>query len=210
MKITPAHDFNDFEVGKRHNLPLINVLDRRRQDRRSKAMRLFLDGVPTSHELAETHASARPRPLRGAQDDRRASGGGGLLDKIEPHTHMVPHGDRSNVVIEPYPDRPVVRQRQAAGGAGDRGGARRQDDVRAGELGEDLFRLDGEHPALVHLAPALVGPSDPGVVRAGRQGVRRRDRGRGAAARTPTTKRPARSSIIQAQHGDASHARRRS
>ena len=52
--------------------------------------------------------------------------------------------------------------------------------VRAAELGEDLFRLDGEHPAVVHLAPALVGPSDPGLVRAGRQGVRRRDRGRGA------------------------------
>jgi hypothetical protein len=45
-------------------------------------------------------------------------------------------------------------------------------------MGEDLLRLDGEHPALVHLAPALVGPSDSGLVRAGRQGLRRRDRRR--------------------------------
>ena len=50
--------------------------------------------------------------------------------------------------------------------------------VRAGAMGKDLFRLDGKHPALVHLAPDLVGPSNSGVVRAGRQGLRRRERGR--------------------------------
>ena len=60
--------------------------------------------------------------------------------------------------------RPVVRQRARAGEAGDRGGARGQDQFRPEELGEDLFRVDGEHPALVHLAPALVGPPDSGVV----------------------------------------------
>ncbi len=60
-------------------------------------------------------------------------------------------------------------------------------------MGGDLFQLDGEHPALVHLAPALVGPSNSGLVRLGARrrsivdredgSVRRRDRGRGAAAR---------------------------
>ena len=50
--------------------------------------------------------------------------------------------------------------------------------VRAEELGDHLFPLDGEHPALVHLAPAVVGPSDPGLVRSRRQGLRRRGRGR--------------------------------
>jgi hypothetical protein len=44
------------------------------------------------------------------------------------------------------------------------GGARRQDEVRAGELGENLLQLDGKHPALVRLPPALVGPPDSGLV----------------------------------------------
>ena len=63
----------------------------------------------------------------------------------------------------------MVRRRQDAGAAGDRGGARRQDRVRAAAVGSDLFQLDGQYPALVYLAPNLVGPSDPGVVRAGRE-----------------------------------------
>ena len=87
----------------------------------------------------------------------------------------MPHGDRSNVVIEPWLTDQWYVERQDAGEAGDRGGARGQDQVRPEELGEDLFRLDGEHPALVHLAPALVGPPDPGLVRAGRQGLCRAD-----------------------------------
>ena len=53
MKITPAHDFNDFEVGKRHDLPLVNVLDAEaRLDLRDNAA--FLHGVPPSPELDET------------------------------------------------------------------------------------------------------------------------------------------------------------
>ena len=79
---------------------------------------------------------------------------------------MVPHGDRSGVVIEPFLTDQWYVNAKSAGRAGDRGGARRAHRVRAEELGEDLLRVDGEHPALVHLAPALVGPSDPGLVRA--------------------------------------------
>ena len=81
------------------------------------------------------------------------------------------------------PDRPVVRQRRRIGEAGDRFGSRRSHRIRAEELGKDLFRLDGEHPALVHLAPALVGSSDPGLVRAGRACLRREDRAGGARRR---------------------------
>ena len=62
--------------------------------------------------------------------------------------------------------RPMVRQRQETGGAGDRRSARGQDEIHPAELGEHLFQLDGKHPALVHLAPALVGSSNSGVVRA--------------------------------------------
>jgi valyl-tRNA synthetase len=101
VKITPAHDFNDFEVGRRHDLPLVNVLD--------VAAKLalagneaFLAGLPPSAELDETLAlhgldrfAARKRIVERLE-------GRGLIEKIEPQVHMVPHGDRSNVVIEPY------------------------------------------------------------------------------------------------------------
>ena len=181
VKITPAHDFNDFEVGKRHDLPQVNMLDVEAQARRSRTTRRSSTACRRRAELDETlalHGVDRFKARKAIVERLEAAG---LLDKIEPHTHMVPHGDRSNVVIEPfltdqwYVDAKTLAQPAIA--------AVREGktDVRAEELGEDLFRLDGEHPAVVHLAPALVGPSDSGVVRAGRQGVRRRDRGRGGS-----------------------------
>ncbi len=85
VKITPAHDFNDFEVGRRHNLPLINIFDR---DARLN------DSVPEAYRGMDRFA-ARKRVLA----DLEASG---VLEKTEPHTLMVPYGDRSGVVIEPW------------------------------------------------------------------------------------------------------------
>ena len=101
VKITPAHDFNDFEVGRRHHLPLINIFDREgRLNLRENES--FLDGVPPSEDLDMTlalHAydrfDARKRVVARMEEH-------GLIEKIEPHVHMVPHGDRSNVVVEPY------------------------------------------------------------------------------------------------------------
>ncbi|MET0605423.1 MAG: valine--tRNA ligase [Beijerinckiaceae bacterium] len=101
VKITPAHDFNDFEVGKRHNLPMVNVLD-------AEGLMLlrengdFLAGVPSSGDLEEV--------LKLHGEDRFAARkkivammeGRGLLSRVEAHNHMVPHGDRSIVPIEPY------------------------------------------------------------------------------------------------------------
>src|SRR5687768_1860551 len=101
VKITPAHDFNDFEVGRRHELPLVNMLD---GDARM-ALREnpgFIENVPLSAELDETlalHGSDRSAARKAIVTRLEAAG---LMDKIEPHTHMVPHGDRSNVVIEPF------------------------------------------------------------------------------------------------------------
>ena len=84
----------------------------------------------------------------------------------------MPHGDRSGVPIEPFlTDQWYVDAKTLAAPAiasvreGPHG-------HRPEELGEDLFRLDGEHPALVHLAPALVGPSHPGLVRTAIRTVR--------------------------------------
>ena len=100
VKITPAHDFNDFEVGRRHNLPQISVLD---QEGRVSLIdnEDYLRGLPEgSAQLAEelNHVerfAARKLIVSRLEDF-------GFLERIEPNTHMVPHGDRSGVVIEPY------------------------------------------------------------------------------------------------------------
>jgi valyl-tRNA synthetase len=101
VKITPAHDFNDFEVGRRHHLSLVNIFDReaRLNLRENEA---FLDGVPASTRLDATLAlhgfdrfEARKRIVARMEEE-------GLIEKTEPHVHMVPHGDRSNSVVEPY------------------------------------------------------------------------------------------------------------
>ena len=97
VKITPAHDFNDFEVGRRHGLAMPSVLDRQ--------------GLVT---LAEIEADL---PVGESGDFVRGLAGQGretaraaivaelerleLLVRVEPHTHAVPHGDRSGAVIEP-------------------------------------------------------------------------------------------------------------
>jgi valyl-tRNA synthetase len=101
VKITPAHDFNDFDIGRRHGLPMVNVLDvEGKLDLDGNIA--FLDGVPPSRELDETlklqgfdRFDARNKIV-----DRLEAAG--LLAKVEPHTHMVPHGDRSGAVIEPF------------------------------------------------------------------------------------------------------------
>jgi valyl-tRNA synthetase len=101
VKITPAHDFNDFEVGRRHGLPLINVLDvEGRLDLENN--QAFLAGAKETAGLSETmllhgidRFVARKQIVERMQEL-------GLLEKVESHTHMVPHGERSGVVIEPY------------------------------------------------------------------------------------------------------------
>jgi valyl-tRNA synthetase len=200
VKITPAHDFNDFEVGKRHGLPQINVLDRRASSpRRQRGLSICAALPEGAAALSFAKNCTRPRPLRRAQaqivarlEDSASS------RKIEPHTHMVPHGDRSGVVIEPYlTDQWYVDAKTWRSRRSRRCATAHQ--FRAEELGKDLFRMDGEHPALVHLAPALVGPSDPGLVRAGRQGVRRRDRGRGRRQRARLLRRAGRHHAEQAR-----------
>ena len=101
VKITPAHDFNDYEVGKRHNLPLINVFDRD-----AKVIGEFT--VLTFEGYAGTHGEKAPEAYAGldrfearkkivAELDTL-----GLVEKIDPHTLKVPRGDRSGVIIEPW------------------------------------------------------------------------------------------------------------
>src|SRR5690606_15611466 len=84
VKLTPAHDFNDYEVGSRHDLPLINIL--------TPDARIELPGSPY-HGL--DRYDARKRIVA----DLEAAG---LLERVEPHKMMVPRGDRSGAVVEPY------------------------------------------------------------------------------------------------------------
>jgi valyl-tRNA synthetase len=101
VKITPAHDFNDFDVGKRHDLPQISVLDVE-ANLDLKDNEAFLAGVPASPALDATlalHGMDRFRARKAIVERLETAG---FIDKIEPHAHMVPHGDRSTVVIEPF------------------------------------------------------------------------------------------------------------
>ena len=85
VKITPAHDFNDFEVGRRHDLELINIFD---------ADACLNDNVPEAYRGLDRYA-ARKKVIA----DMEALG---LVEKIEPHRHALPYGDRSGVVVEPW------------------------------------------------------------------------------------------------------------
>jgi len=100
VKITPAHDFNDFAVGKRHNLAMPSVLD--------ADGHVFLGEIEA--DLAAVEGVAEPGFVRSlAGQDRFAARKAivaelerlELVETIEPHTHAVPHGDRSGVPIEP-------------------------------------------------------------------------------------------------------------
>jgi valyl-tRNA synthetase len=100
VKITPAHDFNDFEVGKRHNLRQINIFDVEAKLALA-GNEDFLDGAGGA-DLEAVMAldgldrfEARKRVV--AMLEER-----GLLAKIEDHVHMVPHGDRGGVPVEPF------------------------------------------------------------------------------------------------------------
>jgi valyl-tRNA synthetase len=101
VKITPAHDFGDFEVGKRHDLPQINIFTvEAKLDLKDNSD--FLAGVAASdgfNETLELHGQDRFAARKSIVARLEEMG---LVEKIEPNSHVVPHGDRSNVVIEPF------------------------------------------------------------------------------------------------------------
>ena len=107
VKITPAHDFHDFEVGARHGLERINILDENGT---------LNDAAPPAYRGLDRF-DARRRVVA----DLEAAG---LLAEVEPHRHAVPYGDRSETVIEPwltdqwYVDAKSLAERAIAGVAG--------------------------------------------------------------------------------------------
>ncbi len=87
VKITPAHDFNDFEVGKRHGLAMINILD-------ADARIIAADGLPAAY-VGLDRFEARKQIVADLERD-------GFLEGVEAKTIQMPYGDRSGVVVEPW------------------------------------------------------------------------------------------------------------
>lgn len=85
VKITPAHDFNDYEMGKRHDLPIINILT---------IDACINDEAPEIYRGLDRY-DARKKIVADLEKK-------GLIEKIEDHKLMVPRGDRSGSVVEPY------------------------------------------------------------------------------------------------------------
>ena len=143
VKITPAHDPNDFEVGKRHNLPEIDVMTD--------------DGHMS--EAAGTYAGldrfdARTRIVADLEEL-------GLLERVNEHTHAVGICDRCKTIVEPRVStqwfvkmKPLAEPAKAVV-------ARRPHRNRPRQSAHHPAQLARKYSRLVHLAPALVGPSHP-------------------------------------------------
>ena len=120
VKITPAHDFNDNEVGKRHNLPQINILDK------NAAILATAEIYDTKGELCDAYSTELPSEFAGM--DRFVARKAivakfdelGLLVEVKDHDLVAPYGDRSGVIIEPLlTDQWYVRVEKLAGPAVD-------------------------------------------------------------------------------------------
>jgi valyl-tRNA synthetase len=164
VKVTPAHDTNDYQVGQRHKLDMICVLN--------------LDATINTQRAREI---PRLRPLRGPQGrggrsgNRRRFGRGeeAQTDGAPLRTHRPSdraHADRP-VVRGHEPSGPRRRHRQEHRPKSHRRRAVWRSEFCARELGQYLQPVDEQHPRLVHLAPVMVGPSDSRLVRRRRQGL---------------------------------------
>ena len=179
VKVTPAHDPVDFEIGKKHGLEQIIVID----------------GTGKMTEAAGPDFAGLDRFAAAGQGRRGPQRAGPARQDRGPRPRrrpLLPLQDRHRAA----PLLAVVRADQAAGRRGHPRRRGRRDRVHPGELGQDLLRLDVQHPRLVHLAPALVGPPHPGLVLPGLRpdhgghGGRRRSAPSAAAAARPGRGRP--------------------
>ena len=148
LKVTPAHDKIDFEIGQRHDLPVIDVL--------------HPNGTINCPAVPELDGLDRFVARKKAAEMLAESG---LLAKEEPHESTVGFSERAGVPIEPrlseqwflkYPRVEEARGLQSAGA---------RDSFSPGALGNGLPALARKHSRLVHQPPALVGPSHSGLVR---------------------------------------------
>ena len=165
VKVTPAHDPNDFEIGRRHDLPSLTVMDER--------------GVITAHGPFEglDRFEARPAVVAALREEGR------IVAEKRPYVHAVGHCSRCGTIVEPRLSLQwFVRVEPLAKAAGDavRDG---RVQIHPPEMAAPLLRLGRQHARLVHHPPAVVGPPDPGLVRRRTARSRCVGPGRGAADR---------------------------
>ena len=147
LKITPGHDPNDFEIGRAHGLDELVVIG---EDG-------LMNEAAGERFAGMTALEAREAVVAALREER-------AITRTEPYTHAVPYSHRSGERIEPLISlqwfmamEDLARPAIAA--------VRRRQPARApGEPAQALPRLAREHPPVVHLAPALVGASDPRLV----------------------------------------------
>ena len=147
LKVTPAHDKADFEIGQRHNLPVIDVLHPNGT--------INCPGVPELDGLDRFDARKKAAEMLAES---------GLLAKEEPHESTVGIQRARRRADRAAPERTMVPEVSACRGSARRGRRERRDSFPSRALGDGLPALAGEHPGLVHQPPALVGTSHPGVV----------------------------------------------
>ena len=196
VKITPAHDPNDFATGKRHGLEFINILDDegrmnancgpfaglKRFECRKKVVDFMRDkGL---FRGTEDNAMAIPlcsrskdviEPILKPQASLRVPGGWGGVGTGQ-YMGLDDPGGPSKAVVVPAHSPPcavrlcpaVVGGLQGHGGGRRAGGARRPPGDRSPRVRGHVVPVAGQHPGLVHLAAALVGPPHPGLLRPGR------------------------------------------
>jgi valyl-tRNA synthetase len=99
VKITPAHDFNDFEVGRRHGLPLVNIFDAAAHLTLKNNDAFLKDAHLEANLLESLDGKSREAARKWIVEQLQSQD---LIEKTEPTTHAVPHGDRSGAVLEPY------------------------------------------------------------------------------------------------------------
>ena len=146
LKITPGHDPNDYEIGMRHNLEIISILDKAAKINENGGPYNGQDRFECREELVERYESRRS----GDQRRRPHPSGAALATR------------RRNCRADGF--HPMVRQDGISGSSrpGGRPGWPYPD--RARTLHQSVLQLAGKYPGLVHLAPALVGPPHPGLV----------------------------------------------
>ena len=141
VKITPAHDFNDFEAGQRHGLTPLPILNQRAEMDPAGLRDAQVDDDITTLIASKSAQQAR-RVVVDALREKE------LLTKVE--DHKMPLGK--------------CYRCKTAGRAGDRGRAAGTGQVRSGRLGQQLSRMDARHQRLVHLPADLVGAPDSSLV----------------------------------------------
>ena len=145
LKITPAHDFNDFEVARRHDLPAVKVIDE-----------AGLMTAEAGKYQGMDRFACRAQILKDLKAD-------GLLVKVEPYTVPVGHCYRCKTVVEPLISQQwfvAVKTLAAAAMAAVEDGRTR---LIPANWDKSYLRLDEQYPGLVHLPADLVGPPHPGL-----------------------------------------------